>query len=216
MTWTQRMVVGTVVAIAGFGAARLSAQGNSAGASLAPDLVLVIPEQSPGAPFYAISGNGGFIPHDDVWAAIPFHRDLSCVPDDVDLLEIVGPSAFGCTLTVEGHEHWENGPWADPAPRQTVLYGLGAVPIVFVRWSELQPALGGGLTPLELFALPSAIVGSALFYKETDVLGVSGPQGPGKGSYKIAARGFLSNGRPFSVLVNEVLGQLRVVRITIG
>jgi hypothetical protein len=213
----RRMVIAMAVLVlaASESAVTMSAQGNSAGASLSPDVVFMIPEQSPGVPFYAISGNGGFIPHDSTWAAIPFHRELSCVPGGADLLQIVGPSAFGCTLTVEGHEHWENGPWADLA-RQTVIYGLGAVPIIFVRWTELQPALAGGLTLPELLSLPSAIIGSAMFYKETDVLGISGPQGAGKGSYKITAQGFLSDYRTFSLHVNEVLGQLRVVQIAFG
>lgn len=196
--------------------ATMAAQGNSANASLAPDVVLMVPEQSPGAPFYAISANGGFIPHDGTWAAIPFHREPGCVPEGTNLLEIVGPSAFGCTLTVEGFEHWENGPLVDPAPRQTVFFGLGAVPIIFVEWAVLEPALAGGLTLPELATLPTAIVGTATFYKEVDILGISGPHGPGKGSYKITARGSLSDNRSFSLHVNEVLGSLRVVQITFG
>jgi len=193
------------------------AQGNSDGASLAPDVVLNIPADSPGAPFYAISGNGGFIPNDGTWAAIPFHRELGCVPGNVDLLGLSIPMAFGCTLTVEGHEHWENGgPPLDLAPRQTVVFGLGAVPIIFVQWTELQPALAGGLTLPELLALDSAVVGHATFYTETDIFGISGPLGGGRGSYKINARGFLSDGRGFTLHVNEVLGELNVVQIGLG
>ena len=192
----------------------IMAQGNSNGAAAARDVVFMIPEESPGPPFYAVSGNGGFIPNDGTWAAIPFDRQLSCVPGGADLLQIVGPSAFQCSLAVEGHEHWENGPRVDPAPRQTVLFGLGAVPIIFVRWSESAPALTGGLTLSELLALPSAIIGTAAFYKETDVIGISGPHGAGRGSYKINATGYLSNGRAFSLHVDEVLGQLRVVQIS--
>ena len=112
--------------------------------------------------------------------------------------------------------HLENGPGVDRAPRQTEFYGLRAVPIIFAEWAELEPALAGGLTLSELLALPSAVVVTAMFYKETDILGITGPHGAGKGSYKIRARGFLSDGRPFSLHVNEVLGQLRVVQITFG
>lgn len=192
------------------------AQGNSDGASLAPDVVFKFPGESDGPPFYAISGNGGFIPHDGTWAALPFVRELECVPEEANLLQLTIPIPDECTLTVEGLEHWENGPPVDLAPRQTQSFGLGAVPIVFVRWSELEPALAGGLTLTELLSLPSAVVGTALFYKETDILGISGPQGPGKGSYKISARGNLSDGRTFSLLVNEVLGLLHVVQISFG
>jgi hypothetical protein len=192
------------------------AQGNSDNASLSPDIVLKFPEQSPGAPFYAISGNGGFVPTDGEWAAIPFHRELDCVPLGANLLQLAIPFAFGCELTVEGVEHWENGPFVDLAPRETQSFGLGAVPIVFARWSEVEPALAGGLTLEELLSLPSAIIGTALFYKETDIFGISGPHGPGRGSYKINARGSLSDGRKFSLLVNEVLGQVQEIQISFG
>jgi hypothetical protein len=179
-------------------------------------LRLDVPAESPGPPYYAISANGGFIPQDGEWAAIPFLRELACIPADQDLLAFPVFAAFACPLTVQGHERWQNAPGVDLAPRQTQFMGTGAVPIVFVRWSEVQAALAGGLGFAELLALPSAIVGTADFYKETDILGISGPQGAGRGSYKINARGTLEDARPFSLHVNEVLGELRVVRITFG
>lgn len=188
---------------------------DSAPAAL-PSVQFAVPAESPGPPFYSISGNGGFVPHDGAWAAVPFLRSPDCVPPTQDLLVVVGPAAFACALTVEGHEHWQHGPGIDPAPRQTQLRGLGAVPIAFARWPEIQAAMSGGLTLDELTALPSFILGHASFYKETDILGVSGPHGPGRGSYKISASGNLEDARPFSLHVNEVLGQLRVVRIEFG
>lgn len=178
-------------------------------------LVVTFPAQSPGAPFYAISGNGGFIPNDGAWSAIPFHRDLACVPASANLLVLAIPDAFFCTLMVEGHEHWEHGPGIDPAPRQTVTDGLGAVPIVFAPWSAVQAAVADGtLTLPELLALPGRIVGTADSYHETDIFGISGPLGAGRGMYKISARGSLSDGRSFRLTVNEVLGELRVVEIS--
>lgn len=179
-------------------------------------VVFKTPEESPGPPFWTILANGGFLPNDGEWAALPFLRDLSCVPPGQDLGVIVGPPAFGCTLTVEGHEHWQNGPGIDPAPRQTVYRGLGAVPIVFVKLSEVDAAMAGGLLLPELMGLPSAIVGHADHYKEVDILGVSGPLGPGRGMYKIQARGELEDGRSFTMHVNEVLGELQRVRIDFG
>ena len=179
----------------------------------APSILLRVPEDSPGPPFYAITGNGGFIPHDTQWGAIPFVRSLGCVPSGQNLMVPAIPAAFGCSLTVEGHEHWETGPGIDIAPRQTQFMGLGAVPIVFARWAELQPATAGGLTLAELRALPSALEGTADFYKETDILGISGPLGAGRGAYKISARGRLDDGRSFRLHVDEVLGELRVVEI---
>jgi hypothetical protein len=193
-----------------------SAGGPSTLGAQSPSIVLRFPGESPGPPFFAISGNGGFIPHDGQWAAIPFHRQLACVPAAQNLLVVAIPAAFGCTLTVQGHEHWEHGPGIDLAPRQTQALGLGAVPIVFVRWSEVQGALGGGLTLPELLALPSAIVGTADFYKETDILGISGPHGAGRGSYKINASGSFADATTFRLHVNEVLGELRVVEIAFG
>lgn len=182
-------------------------------------VVFQVPQESPGPPFWTILANGGFVPTDGEWAALPFLRDYTapgCIPPGQDLSVIVGPPAFGCPLTVEGHEHWQNGPGTDPAPRQTVYRGLGAVPIVFVELAELEPALAGGLTLAELLALPSAIVGHADRYGETDILGVSGPLGPGRGMYKIQARGELTDGRSFTLHVNEVLGELQKVRIDFG
>ncbi|HKR58523.1 MAG TPA: hypothetical protein VJS64_02220 [Pyrinomonadaceae bacterium] len=214
--WKLTAASMSLLALATFCTFDVMAQANSKELSLTPDVVFQVPEESPGPPFYAISANGGFIPQDGVWAAIPFLRELQCVPPGANLLQITGPFAFQCTLTVEGHEHWENGPFVDLAPRQTQFYGLGEVPIIFVQLTELEPALAGGLSLSELLALPSTIVGTAIFYKETDIFGISGPQGAGRGSYKINARGNLSDGRPFSLLVNEVLGQLQVVQISFG
>jgi hypothetical protein len=190
----------------------------SPGAPAAPEASVVFqtPEESPGPPFWAISGNGGFIPHDGTWAAIPFVREPGCVPPGQDLLVLAAPAAFGCTLTVEGHEHWQNGPGIDPAPRQTKYRGLGAVPVVFALWSEVQAATDGGLTLSELMGLPSAVTGHADRYVETDIYGVSGPLGPGRGMYKISGAGTLEDGRPFELQVNEVLGELQQVRIAFG
>lgn len=182
----------------------------------AASVVFKTPEESPGPPFWTILANGPFLPHDGTWAAVPFLRELGCVPPAADLTVIVGPAAFGCSLTVEGHEHWQNGPGIDPAPRQTVFRGLGAVPIVFAHVAEVQAAMAGGLTLPELLALPSAELGYADRYKETDILGVSGPLGLGRGMYKITARGRLEDGTPFELHVNEVLGELQQVRIEFG
>ena len=120
-----------------------------------------------GSPLYAIPGNGGFIPNNGIWAAIPFHRDLTCVPPAANLLDLAIPAAFGCTLMVEGHEHWEHGPGIDLAPRQTETSGLGAVPIVFAYWNAVQGAVADGtLTLPELLALPGSIVGTADAYQD--------------------------------------------------
>jgi len=170
-------------------------------------VVLSAPGESPGPPFWTILANGGFLPHDGTWAAVPFLRDYTapgCIPPGQDLAVIVGPLAFGCPMTVEGHEHWQNGPGIDPAPRQTKYRGLGAVPIVFVRLDEIEAAMADGLRLDELLGLPSAVVGHADRYNETDILGVSGPLGPGRGMYKISASGELTDGRSFRLQVKKV------------
>jgi len=179
-------------------------------------VVTKVPAEDPGPPFYAASGNGGFLPHTDMWVAIPFERSLACVPSAANLLTIDVPGAFGCAMTVSGHAHWETGPGIDLAPRQSDLSGT-AVPIVFAKWSEVQAAIGDGkLTLPELLALPSAIVGTASQYVETDIFGISGPLGAGRGMYKITASGSLVGGGSFRLHVNEVLGDLRVVEIKFG
>ncbi|MEJ2502724.1 MAG: hypothetical protein P8177_05305 [Gemmatimonadota bacterium] len=194
-------------------------------APLAPDTAVkaqafrnAVPEDSPGPPYYSPLGNG-LAAHDGEWAAIPFLREISCVDPTANLFVPYGP-AMGCTLTVRGHERWQDGKWDDGlpwdgiAPRQTQYIGLGAVPVVFVHWAELEPELADGVILLpELMALPSLVTGTASFYKETDILGLSGPHGIGNGSYTIDARGALDAGGAFRLLVNEVKGELVQVRI---
>ena len=188
----------------------------------AASVVFKVPEESAGPPYYSPL-QPGFFPNDGEWGAVPFERELGCVPGDHNLLLLFDfvpafpggpPRPFLCPLTVEGHEHWQHGPGIDPAPRQTQFRGLGAVPIVFAEWDEIQTAIADGVLTLpELLALPSAMVGVGSFYKETDILGISGPHGAGKGMYKISASGSLPDGRSFRFHLNEVLGELKVVTI---
>jgi len=53
------------------------------------------------------------------------------------------------------------------APMLQVLNGKGAVPVWFVKWDEMEPALDDGLKIGELAGLPSLVKGSASFYHET-------------------------------------------------
>jgi hypothetical protein len=209
---TQKRVLSTMFAAALLAACSETADVAAPGIVAPPHFDVVF--ESAGPPFYAVSGNGGFIPHTETWAALPFQRRLSCVPAEANLLES-DFSAFGCQATVQGHEHWENGPPVDPAPRQTVFRGLGAVPVIFAPWPDLQAAIADEeLTLTELLQLPQVRIGSAHTYQETDILGISGPLGAGRGMYKINARGTLLSGGSFRLHVNEVLGEQRVVQIT--
>ena len=127
-------------------------------------------------PFYArIERNEIF--HNDQWAVIVFYRPPACVPADFDLLQQFDvPGAFGCvleeTITVGGFTLWDNGPFADPpdqAPTQLIFQGLGAVPVWFVDWEELQAVIAedGDLTIGDLEGMDSLLKGTASSYHET-------------------------------------------------
>jgi hypothetical protein len=161
-------------------------------------------EADPGPPFYARITET-FVAHTDQWAAIVFYRQPGCVPPTFNLLTFFNPpSAFGCPLTVEGFLVYnEVPPPPGAAPKQAKLFGLGAVPVWFVSWPELQGAMAdGALTITELAALPSLRVGSAGFFRET--LHPS-PTLPGSGArvthLTIVASGTLPQGQSFFLQV---------------
>ncbi len=162
--------------------------------SVAPAAVLVhIPDESPGIPAYARAD--GFL-HNEEWAAIVFYREPACVPAGFNLLNLVDiPAAFGCPLTVAGFEIWENGPPPiDAAPIFSNLHGLGAVPVWFVSWPELQEQIADGvLTITDLASMASLQVGSASFFDER-LHPIGGAQHP---NLSIVAHGRLLDGRSF-------------------
>jgi hypothetical protein len=182
---------------------------------------LLIPSEDPGPPFYASIDRppGGQIYQDGVWAAIPFLRDTACVEPDSNLIVAFDLRAFGCSLAVNGFAIYKNGPPPiDPVPVYALLMGNGAVPIWFVRWSELQAAIADGeLTIGELAALPSLLIGSASFFEFVNQIGTLRPQGPGNGKIEIASSGTLNDGREFQFSVREMgvdqISTLRHVRI---
>jgi hypothetical protein len=156
-----------------------------------------IPDESPGVPAYARIDQL-FPFHNEEWAAIVFYRDPACVPEGFNLLEYVDiPAAFGCPLTVAGLEIWENGPpplSSDVAPIFSNLHGLGAVPVWFVSWPELQDAIADGvLTITDLASMASLQVGSASFFDER-LHPVGGTRHP---NLSIVAHGRLLDGRSF-------------------
>ncbi|SRR5216683_5849629 len=139
------------------------------------------PAQNPGPPYYAFFAGAPFaeIFRDDGWVAIPFVRDPSCVPLGFNLLASADiPAAFGCELTVEGFALWKNGPApTDPAPMFAKYSGLGRVPVWFVRWTELQPAISGGvLTIGDLQAMHSLLVGSADIFEAVEARPPASPR----------------------------------------
>lgn len=166
------------------------------------------PEQDPGLPFYArIQAIPQlFVIQDGAWAAIVFYRLPQCVPADFNLLNFFdAPRAFSCPLTVRGFQIWKNGPPPiDSEPIQVHTRGLGAVPVWFVRWSELQPAVSdGSLTVPELWGLSSLRIGSASFYQE----GLRPFGGAQRGSLQIAAHGLLADGTSFQLEFTGVEAQ---------
>ncbi len=137
---------------------------------------------NPQPPFYArlsqnpLIGINQEIFHDDEWAAIPFYRDLACIPADFNLLQFVdltpdavyGLRPFGCAMTVEGFELWQNGPPTDPAPIHSRLRAIDTVEIWFVSWPALQLEVQDGqLTIGELGSMPSLRRGTATLFSET-------------------------------------------------
>ncbi len=122
-------------------------------------------------------GGGGNVPfyarlsrteldHTDDWAVIEFYRPPECIPAEFNLLDFYDiPGAFSCTpYTTDGFAVWKST--TDAAPKLSQLHGLGAVPVWFVRWPDLQAAISDDvLTIGELDALQPH-KGSASFFKE--------------------------------------------------
>jgi hypothetical protein len=179
-----------------------------------------VPRDHPGNPFYALIFNGlepesphFFFPRDGEWGAAAFERELGCVPPDFNLLEEFDftpafpggpPRPFLCPLTVSGFQIWDNPPSplpVDPGPIMVVSHGLGAVPVVFARWTEIEAAMADGVLTLpELLGLPSALVGTADHFMAEYV---NGPPPGDRLMNKLIARGLLPDGRTFRVQANE-------------
>lgn len=147
---------------------------------------------APGIPAYARTD---IIPHDEEWAAIVFYRDPGCVPDSFNLLDLMDiPAAFECPLTVAAFEIWKHGPAVDAGPILAVLHGLGAVPVWFVSWPDLQEEIKDGVLTIEdLRGVNSLQKGEATFFAER-----LHPVETSNGNYNVVAHGFLEDGRSFN------------------
>ncbi len=153
------------------------------------DITQTFPGESPGHPAYARTLPAS-VAHTEEWAAVPFYRLPTCVPEDFDLLQFFDiPRAFGCPLTVSGRLVTES---PEALPKVVVTRGRG-VPVWFASWADVQGAMtDGGLTIEELSALDSLVVGTADVYQELlrpDELLV------------VNARGTLADGRSFRLHV---------------
>ena len=147
-------------------------------------------------PFIASDGTV-FAIHNGEWAALAFIRRIEDVPPDSNLLG-ADFSAIGKPLTVDGFAIFETP--QDRVPIITETRGLGAVPVWFVNWDELQAAIADrNLTRSELEAMPSLLKGSASYFQEQNHFTTH------KVSHLAAiASGTLEDGRSFSLQAVEV------------
>ena len=145
--------------------------------------------------FYHSGGPIGSL-SDGEWVAIPFWRAPESIPADFNLLGTFDPDAVDLPLLVEGFVRWR-----DEGPPSWEARGRGAVPIWFVRASELKVAAADGkLTIGELASFDSLQVGTADFYQEQNhIFGLHQVS-----HYALVASGKLSDGRLFNLLFVEV------------
>jgi hypothetical protein len=122
-------------------------------------------------PFYARIERG-LIHTDGEWAAIAFFRPPSCIRSDFNLLDFLDiPAAFGCNADdpyLAGFVVGFNGPFEAPIQSQFQTVPGRTMPVWFVRFSDMEAAIADdALTIGELAAMPSLVIGKAVFYNET-------------------------------------------------
>jgi len=191
------MKLNTVFCLGLFGVV-CAAQADTFSRAITPPYYADLSRLEDGTPYYF---------HDDQWAAFVFLRLPICVPADFNLLDGADlepafpngtPRVFSCTLTVEGHAIFK-GP-NDFVPVQANLKGLGAVPVWFVKLTDIQAILPGNrLTIAQLLAIPSLRKGFANLYDEIDQPGVFRPQREGNGSIHVTASGSLEDRTSFQL-----------------
>jgi hypothetical protein len=183
----KRYVLSTVLAIAAIG---LTVPGTVHAADR-----FLFPEDLPGPPIYlAVPENTlGFT--DGEWACIPVDRKISGIPLDFNLLNSQdNVHAQSVPLYVQGFVIRDAPP---PSPPQTLYIEDTPgkpMPILFVRWSELQAEIADGKLYIdELLAMNSLRVGIAEQYME-EVQVIGGAPVP---SHRRIAFGELLDGTPF-------------------
>jgi hypothetical protein len=143
--------------------------------------------------------------HDGEWAVIPFYRTPD-LPADFDLLNDSDPNVFDKQLHIKGWVEFTD----DFQPFRWIAQGTGAVPVVFVKWSELKDAMADGkLYVGELAAMGSIRYGTASYYvEENHIYGIHPVS-----HLAVVARGTLVGGGTFDVRVIEVGLELKEVKI---
>jgi hypothetical protein len=178
------------------------------GPAAAGERRLLVPQQSPGGPFYARLERG-IVYDTGEWVIIAFYRDLACVPEDFNLLDFFdAPQAFGCELEYHGFEVYPNA--AGSPPIQTKTFGNGELPVLFVSTADYASAAADDVVTLpELLALGSLRNGEATFFEET-----LHPLGVAKQTMtETVAKGVLYEGGSFAYHVTEVKSTLREIRL---
>ena len=140
------------------------------------------------------------IHHNDEWAAIPFYRDPESVPEDFNLLEFfrLPPINGGSGFPADRRRCRVLGrvpptPESKQAPTSLKYNGLGAVPIWFVSWPELQQAVADGQLTVPDLSSMQPRKGTASFYTE-NLYPAESADVPG---YIAFASGFLEDGTGF-------------------
>jgi len=153
--------------------------------------------------------------HDDSLAVVSFYRPLVCIPADFNLLDCMDvPRSLGCVPETFEATALFHQP-TDFVPYQMTISGLGAVPVWFVSWTEMQAAVADGvLTIGELEALPSRVPATATKFHETlHPLG-----GANVGFLSIQASGVLDDGGGtfhYSIMQSDGAGRQMTVNIKI-
>jgi hypothetical protein len=158
-------------------------------------ILLLVPASAASA---NLKGPGGYLPyfthigflHTDDVEAIIFYFDPECIPAGFNLLDFFTDTS-GCVPTTSGFMEIKPDAFA---PMQNEIKGLGAVPVWFVSWTELQGAMADGFLFIdELRSLPSLLIGSASYYHETFHPIEGAPNGVGL--FNATARGMLNDGK---------------------
>jgi hypothetical protein len=165
--------------------------------TIEPFVVLNVPGESPGGPWYADIGRD-FIPADGAWVAIVFSRDPAHIRPDFNLLDMEDiPAAFECPFLLSGQEWWHE-PFVDfPFKYEYGLDNDGTVPVYFVDLAQLESEIADDqLTLGELETFSSLKVGQATYMK-ADILNSNAPDSDGKGHGTMTAIGTLDESGEF-------------------
>lgn len=171
------------------------------------------PADDPGIPIYMrLTTTLDQIFRDGEWVVIPIYRDPAAIPASFNLLTYFdppgpgGPGAFAASLRISGHYMIEADAPLGTFPKIAISRG-DAVPIWFVRWDALAPAIADGVLTIGDLAALAPLRGTATRFTETLRPRV------GEHHVVIDATGRLEDGRRFTAHVTHVGARSTSVRI---